>query len=319
MSFHYSEWFSTYSIVARDSESGQLGVAVQTHQMAVGKVVPWLVPGLGALATQSLANISYGPLGMAMLREGIPAPKVIEALTASDSQAQVRQVAVVDAAGGVGAWTGDKCIAHAGHHLGEGYSVQANMMTQATVVEAMARAYEQATGNFAERLMAALRAAQRDGGDMRGMQSAALKIVEGDRSKDKKTPEWQTVYDLRVDEHADPVAELGRLVRLRRAQLLDARGHEALEKGQRDLALESWEQARITAPELEELSFWQALALADNHADVQAAVEILAPMLAKDDRREHWIDLVRRIQACGIIERKEAGTELIAALSRFPS
>jgi uncharacterized Ntn-hydrolase superfamily protein len=282
--------------------------------MSVGTLVPWLLPGVGAVATQALVNVSYGPMGLAMLREGVPAPKVVEALIASDEEAPSRQVAVVDSRACVGAWTGDNCIAEAGHIIGEGYSVQANMMVHDTVVEAMSKAYERATGNLAERMMAALYAAQGEGGDIRGMQSAALKIVDGDLAEEKNIPDWKTIYDLRVDEHEDPLTELGRLVRLRSAEILDWQGNQALEKGQRELALDTWEQARSMAPELEELSFWQAVTLADEHADIQTAAKILAHMLAKDERREHWIDLIKRIQDCGIIKRQGAGDELIAAL-----
>jgi uncharacterized Ntn-hydrolase superfamily protein len=314
MKYHHSQWFHTYSIVALDSDSHLLGAAVQTHQMSVGSVVPWLLPGIGALVTQSLTNISFGPLGMSMLREGVPAPRVVEALVASDPKAHLRQFAVVDVKGRVGAWTGDHCIPHAGHHIGAGYSVQANMMARDTVVQAMAQAYEAAQGNFAERIMAALRAAQAQGGDIRGMQSAALKIVDGKPEAVQTTPTWRTVYDLRVDEHADPVKELARLVRFRSAERLDQEGFEALEKDQRERALDLWAQARAKAPELEELSFWQAMELADKPADVPAALEILKPMLSQDPRRKYWIDLIHRIQLVGILERKGAADEIITAL-----
>jgi uncharacterized Ntn-hydrolase superfamily protein len=300
---------STYSIVARDAEIGQLGVAVQTHQMGVGRIVPWLLPGIGALATQSLANVSFGPMGLAMLQEKVPASKVLEALVASDKEAHKRQVAVVDAEGGAAAWTGDNCIPEAGHHVGDGYSVQANMMTNDTVVGAMASAYEGTTGDLAERMMAALQAAQREGGDIRGMQSAAIKIVPGDQA-----PAWMVVYDLRVDEHQDPVAELARLVRLRSAQILDQQAYKTLEQGKREQALEKWQLARARAPELEELAFWQAVTLADEQNDVPAAAQILRPVLAKDPRRVHWIDLLRRLELCGLIERQGSAAELMAAL-----
>jgi uncharacterized Ntn-hydrolase superfamily protein len=309
MKFHHTELSSTYSIVARDAETGQLGVAVQTHQMGVGRIVPWLLPGIGALATQSMANVSFGPMGLAMLQEKVPAPKVIEALVASDKEAHKRQVAVVDAERRAAAWTGDDCIPEAGHHIGDGYSVQANMMTNDTVVGAMASAYEKTTGDLAERMMAALQAAQREGGDIRGMQSAALKIVPGD-----KAPAWMVVYDLRVDEHQDPVAELARLVRLRSAQILDQQAYKTLEQGKREQALEKWQQARARAPELEELAFWQAITLADEQNDIPTAAQILRPVLAKDPRRAHWIDLLRRLELCGLIERQGSAAELIAAL-----
>ncbi len=309
MKWYTQALFSTYSIVARDNETGQLGVAVQTHQMCVGAVVPWLAPGVGAIATQSLTNISFGPIGLAMLKAGVPAHKVVEALVASDDNAQVRQVAVVDAAGRVGAWTGPGCIPEAGHHIGEGYSVQANMMTASTVVPAMADAYERAQGDLAQRMLAALEAAQAEGGDIRGMQSAALKVVDGTLN-----PTWPYIYDLRVDEHEEPVRELARLVRLRHAQLVEQQGYEALEQGDRERALSLWAMARAEAPELEELPFWQAITLADDAGDAQAGADLLLPVLRNDPRREHWLDLIARLQQCGLIKRSGAGDELLSLL-----
>jgi uncharacterized Ntn-hydrolase superfamily protein len=305
------ELFSTYSIVARDPETGDLGVAVETHQMSVGRLVPWLLPGVGAIATQSLVNISYGPIGLQMLREGLSASHVLRALVASDDGQHRRQVGIVDAKGLGAAHTGTGCIAEAGHHVGEGYTVQANMMTNPTVIDAMTRAYETASGDLAQRMMAALIAAQAEDGDIRGMQSAALKVVPGDINM----PEWATVYDLRVDEHADPVTELARLVRLRNAQLIDQRGYEALESGELNAALDHFAQARAQAPELEELAFWQAVNLCDKHTHVTAAAAILRPVLMNDSRREHWLDLIRRLAVCGLIEREGADTELIEALN----
>lgn len=308
--------FNTYSIVAWDDQTGHLGVAVQTHQMCVGAHVPWLEAGVGAVATQSLVNLSFGPMGLAMLREGIPAPKVIDALVASDKDANVRQVAVVDSNGRVGAWTGLNCIPEAGHHIGDGYSVQANMMTYPSVVQAMAEAFENTSGDLAERMIASLHAAQAEGGDIRGMQSAAL-VVVGEKFSGSGDPfEERSIYDLRVDEHEQPLGELNRLVRLRRAQLIDAEGYRQLEAGHIDEALETWMRAREFAPELEELAYWQAIALADNHSDIRAAVKILAPMLTSETRKDYWIDLIKRLQDCGIIEREGAGDELLTALDK---
>lgn len=310
MDFLPHHLISTYSIVARDAETGQFGVAVQTHQIGVGRLVPWLLPGVGAVATQSLVNISFGPMALSMLREGVGAAKVIDALVAGDENASRRQVAVVDAKGQSAAWTGGGCIAEAGHVAGEGFSVQANMMTNASVMLAMAEAYEQASGDLAQRMMAALQAAQSEGGDIRGMQSAALVVVPGRVD----VPAWTTVYDLRVDEHETPVDELARLVRLRHAQSSDEKGYEALNDGRKEEAIKFWARARDAAPELEELAFWQAVRLADKHEDVTAAAAILGKVMAKDSRREHWIDLIRRLQACGLIERANAGEELIQSL-----
>jgi uncharacterized Ntn-hydrolase superfamily protein len=188
------------------------------------------------------------------------------------------------------------------------------MMTRDTVVAAMAHAYEHTGGSLAERLMAALLAAQREDGDIRGMQSAALKIVEGDRAAHPDLPDWHAVYDLRVDEHTDPLGELDRLAHLRSAQLLDAQGYEALEKGDRDTALAIWQRARQLAPQLEELGFWQAVTLADGSGEVHTAAAIFNDALDDDSRREHWIDLIQRLQACGIVKRQNAAEELIAAL-----
>lgn len=307
--------YSTYSIVARDPESGQFGVAVQTHQMTVGNFVPWLQAGAGALATQALGNIRFGPMGLAMLRQGISAERVVQGLVATDSGAHHRQLAVVDSQGNAAAWTGQDCIEFAGHHIGEGYSVQANMMTKDSVIAAMAEAFEDAQGGLAQRMMAALAAAQAEDGDIRGKQSAALKVVRGQAPIYRDPAEWRPIYDLRVDEHEAPVEELGRLVRLRRAQLLDQEGHSALEADERQRAMELWAEARLLAPELEELAYWQALTLADNPQELERAVEILQPMLAEQDRREHWVDLIERVDKAGLFERKGAAQELLQALN----
>lgn len=302
--------YATYSIVAHDAETGQFGVAVQTHQMSVGRVVPFLLPGMGAVATQSLVNVSFGPLALDFLREGFTAEQIINGLIAADSNPTRRQLAVVDTQGKAAAYTGDGCIPYAGHHVGTGYSVQANMMTRDTVIDAMASAYEQASGDLAQRMLAALQAAQAEDGDIRGTQSAAVKVVSGDRSE----PAWQAVYDLRVDEHTAPVVELARLVRLRHAQLTSARGDEALEQGRREEALQLWAQAREEAPELEEIAFWQAVTLADGHDDIAAAVEILGLVLANDSRRIHWLDLLTRLDECGFLGRAGSGAALRKAL-----
>ena len=310
MKFHHSELFATYSIVARDPETGQFGVAVETHQMSVGGIVPWLLPGFGAVATQSMVNISFGPIALKLLREGYPADKVIAALIAGDSQPQRRQVAVVDKNGLAAAHTGSGCIPYASHQTGPGYSVQANMMANDTVVQAMALAYEHTTGDLGQRLLAALQAAQAEGGDIRGMQSAGLKVVPAAADG----PDWAWVYDVRVDESENPIDDLARLVRLRHASLVDQQGTEALAAGQRDEALRLWAAARDEAPELEEMPFWQAVELADKDGDIPTAVGILQAGLANDPRRDHWVDLIQRLIDCGIIENPAAGAQLVAAL-----
>lgn len=297
----WKQLYSTYSIVAHDAETGHLGAAVQTHQMGVGKSVLWLEHGRGAVATQSLVNFRFGPMAMVMLREGLEPARIIDALVASDADAHRRQVAVVDAQGRSAAWTGTGCIREAGHHVGDGYSVQANMMTNPTVVSAMAAAFEAASGDLAQRMMAALEAAQAEGGDIRGMQSAALRVVTGEVG----APVWRSVYDLRVDEHNDPLTELGRLVRLRHAQHLDDRGYH-LVADQKEEALKLWEQARAEAPELEELPYWQAITLADEYDDVATAAAILRPVLLTDERRAQWLELIKRLAECNLIKYENA-------------
>jgi len=304
---------STYSIVARDPESGDIGAAVQTHQMCVGAHVLWLEAGVGAIATQSLTNRHFGPLGLTMLSEGVPAARVVAALAASDAQAEVRQVAAVDLKGSAGAWTGDGCIPHAGHQVGDGYSVQANLMTNDSVVPAMAAAFESAEGDLAARMLAALEAAQSEGGDLRGMQSAALKVVPG-TAPQSGMQAVDARYDLRVDEHEAPLEELARLVRLTQAHLLDEEGSRLVTGGDVEAGLEIWIRAREMAPELEELPFWQALTLADDGNDPVGAAEILAAMLENEPRREHWLDLIERVKQSGLLDRKTAADELLEAL-----
>ncbi len=204
----------TYSIVARDEATGRLGVAVQSHWFSVGSVVSWAEAGVGAIATQSFAERSYGPLGLELMRRGRSAPDALAALVHADDDRAVRQVAYVDAEGRAGVHTGDECIREAGHLTGDGYSVQANMMERGTVWGAMDEAYRAAQGDLPDRMLTALAAAQGEGGDIRGTQSAAILVVEAERTG----TEWgDRILDLRVEDHATPVDELARLVRLWRA------------------------------------------------------------------------------------------------------
>jgi uncharacterized Ntn-hydrolase superfamily protein len=309
----YIQILSTYSIVALDSTTGQMGVAVQTHQVSLGRMVPFLLPGIGAIATQSLVNVGYGSMGLAMLREGVSAPDVVKGLVASDNGHNYRQVAVVDAQGMVGAYTGDNCIPHAGHHLGEGYSVQANMMANDSVLSAMTNAYENSSEDLAGRMMAALYAAQEHDDDIHGMRSAALLIVENDIN----VPTWDSIYDLRVDEAAQPLDKLQRLVIFQRAQHISTRGHDLLNQGNADAALRQWKKARELAPDNKEMAFWQAIALADKKPitnAVSVAARIMQQAVENDDRYSQWVDLIYRLEQVGIIERKGTGRELLVEL-----
>jgi uncharacterized Ntn-hydrolase superfamily protein len=205
--------FHTYSIVAVDSATGEIGAAVQSHWFSVGSIVTWAEPGVGAVATQSFVNPAYGPRGLYLMGSGVPAPEALAALLRADPDSQVRQVAMIDAAGRAAAHTGSRNIPAAGNHVARWYSVQANLMRSEAVWPAMARAFESTPGDLAERLLAAMEAAEAEGGDIRGKQSAALVVVSGDRN----APSWEKLYDLRVEDSPDPLGELRRLLQVARA------------------------------------------------------------------------------------------------------
>jgi len=284
----------TYSIVARDPATGNFGVAVQSHWFQVGPTVPWAEAGVGAVATQSFVKIDYGPEGLALMKAGTPAREALDQLLAKDPQKDVRQVAMVDARGRVGAWTGPSCIRAAGHHTGEGYSVQANLMDKDTVWPAMAAAYESAEGDFADRLLAALDAAQGEGGDIRGRQSAAILIV---RAQSTGKPWQDRIVDLRIDDHPDPLAELRRLLQLHRAYESMNLGDEAFAKGEIDKAVELYTRGAELAPDVVELPFWKAVTLfMAGHED--DALPIFRDVFAREDR---WQRLVPRLPASGLL------------------
>jgi uncharacterized Ntn-hydrolase superfamily protein len=283
----------TYSIVARDPATGALGVAVQSHYFCVGAAVPWAEAGIGAVATQALSETSYGPLGLELMRGGKSAPEALRALLAGDAGESIRQVAMVDARGGVAAHTGARCIAEAGHRTGDGISVQANMMERATVPDTMLAAYGAATGDLADRMLAALDAAEAEGGDIRGRQSAAMLVVGGTGNDG---PWWSTrTLELRVEDHPAPLVELRRLVTLRRAYDASDRGFEMFRAGDFDGGLAEMEIGRRLAPDNTEIAFWMALALA--RKDVAASRAMLAECRASEPR---WAELLRRLPAAGL-------------------
>lgn len=295
----------TYSIVARDPETGRFGIAVQSHYLGVGPVVPWLEAGVGAVATQASVNISFGPMGLELLRGGRPAAEVVAALVASDPEAQVRQVGVVDASGQAAAHTGSECIRACGHQVGDGYSVQGNLLERDTCWPAMAVAYESALAEgapFVERLLRALEAAEAEGGDVRGRQSAAIMIVAPDRQQDA----WRgRLLDMRIEDHPDPVPELRRIVTMQLAyDLLDDEGDDA--RSGRSAA-ERYAQARQMAPEAYELVFWSGVQLAIG-GDVEAARRELGIAFAADTR---WRTTLQHLADSG---REGITPELAAVL-----
>lgn len=303
----------TYSIVARDAATGQLGVAVQSHWFSVGSVVTWAEAGVGAVATQSFADPAYGPRGLNLMQSGHSAAQALRALTSVDEGEAVRQVAMVDAHGTVAAHTGAKCIEAAGHHLGEGYSVQANMMLSAAVVPAMAAAYEAATGDLAERLMQTLEAAEAAGGDIRGRQSAAILIVAGASTG---RPWADRVLELRVEDHARPLAELRRVLDLHRAYEHMNRGDVAIEEGDLEQALVEYGEADRLAGDNPEVRYWHAVTLATND-QLDAALPIFRQVFSADSR---WVELTSRLHKPGIFSDDEAGRALVEKiLAEAPS
>lgn len=284
----------TYSIVARDSLTGDMGVAVQSHWFSVGPVVPWARAGVGAVATQSLVLKSYGPLGLDLMEEGMSAREALEKLVEEDEHSDVRQVAMVDVEGNVTAHTGDSCIEFASHRTGKGYSVQANMMLADTVVPAMAAAYETAQGDLADRMLAALEAAQRAGGDIRGSQSAAILIVRGAASEE---PWNDVVMDLRVEDAPRPLEELARLVTLQRAYDYENLGDEAMAEGDLKSAMEAYGEAAKLAPDNLELAFWQGVSLINVGRDDEG-VKIIKSVVERD---ANWKELLRRLPAAGLL------------------
>ena len=251
---------STYSIVALDEETGQLGVAVQSHWFSVGELVPWVMPGVGAVATQSFVKVDYGPDGLKLMSEGLTAQEALLKLVSEDEGQTVRQVGMVDAAGNVAAHTGADCIQFAGHLTGKGYTVQANLMAKPTVPKAMADAFENATGDLAERMMIALEAAQNEGGDIRGKQSAAMLIATGEPTGVK----WKDIkLNLRVEDHPTPLKQLRRLIRIHRAYEHANLGDLYVEQGNIEAALVEYEKAANYYPENPELPYWTAVSLAD--------------------------------------------------------
>lgn len=284
----------TFSIVARDPDTGELGVAVQSHWFSVGPIVPWAEAGVGAIATQSFVDPSYGKNGLELMRAGKSAPDALKELLEKDEGREVRQVAMIDAQGRVDAWTGKNDIQAAGHIVGKNFSVQANLMLNDKVWPAMARAFESTKGDLAERMLAALDAAQAVGGDIRGKQSAALIVVTG-----KPTGmAWKDrTFDLRVDDSTAPLVELRRLVKLQRAYNHMNAGDLAVEKKDNEGALREYGAAEKLVPDNAEMIYWHAVALV-NMGRVDESLPLFRRVFAMD---KNWITLTPRLPKSGLL------------------
>lgn len=302
----------TYSIVARDPATGDFGVAVQSHWFQVGATVPWAEAGVGAVATQSFVEPAYGPKGLALMKQGVPAPEALKRLLDADPQRDVRQVAMVDASGRAAGWTGKKCIPAAGDEQGEGFSVQANLMDKPTVWPAMAAAFRGAQGDLADRLLAALEAGEREGGDIRGRQSAALVVV---RARSTGEPWRDRLVDLRVDDNPAPLVELRRLLTLHRAYDAMNRGDEAMAKNEIEEAVRQYSAASRIAPQIQELPFWQAVSLFAAGREAEA-LPIFRRVFAEEER---WARLVPRLPAAGLLPDDPKKIEAILKEAKQPA
>jgi len=292
----------TYSIVALDPATGELGAAVQSHWFSVGSLVTWARPGVGAVATQSVVEPAHGPHALDRMTAGESATDAVAGLLGGDPLARVRQVGAVDAAGRVGVHTGVDCIPCAGDAIGEGFSCQANMMASETVPAAMARAFADSTGELADRLMEALEAAEGEGGDIRGRQSAALLVVPAEGEP------WQARIDLRVEDHEQPLTELRRLLTLQRAYELAGRADELMGEEKPAEAGPLYRRAYELAPESDELLFWAGLAAAHT-GDLDAGVDAVRRAA---EANPNWLVLLDRLSP----EFAPAGDAVRRALSR---
>jgi uncharacterized Ntn-hydrolase superfamily protein len=298
----------TYSLIARDPATGDFGVVVQTRYFAVGRVVPWAAAGIGAVATQSFTEIAYGPRGLALMGDGMSAPDALAALIAEDPQQAVRQVAMVDRQGRVAVHTGANCVYAAGHAIGAQCSAQANMMARETVWQAMLSAYEQTSGGLAERLLAACDAAEREGGDVRGRQSAALIIVP---ARAGERPWEDRIFDLRVDDHPDPVGELRRLYAFARYHRRMEVTTERAMAGDPAGALVELEECCSRYPDEPEFAFRRALML----AGVGRYPEAAARLAQLGAAHPNWIETLRRFAAAGVIPAKPEEIEQLLGSS----
>jgi uncharacterized Ntn-hydrolase superfamily protein len=297
---------NTFSIVARDPVTGELGVAVQSHWFSVGALVTWAEPGVGAVATQSFAEPAYGPKGLALMRDGTPAPDAMAKLVAEDPQAAVRQLGFVDAQGRAASHTGARCIQNASSLVGDGFAVQANIMANANVVPAMKAAFEAAKGDLADRMLATLDAAQAAGGDIRGCQSAAILIVSGKRTA---TPWAEKKLDLRIEDSPAPLVELRRLVTLARAYDHMNQGDAAIELKDMTLAAKHYGAATALVPGAIEMAYWQGIAFA-SRGDYERAAPLLRQAFSADPA---WIELTRRLPAAGLLPDAAAAERAIQA------
>jgi uncharacterized Ntn-hydrolase superfamily protein len=298
----------TFSIVARDTKTGEMGVAVQSHWFSVGTSVSWAEAGVGAVATQSFTNKSFGIRGLNLLRSGLTAQQALDSLLKNDEGREVRQVAIIDNKGNVATHTGKGCIDYASHIQGNNFSVQSNMMLTDKVPSAMADAFEKSKGKpLAERMILALEAAQKAGGDIRGRQSAAIIVVP---AKSEAKPWDERTIDLRVDDNPEPIKELHRLYNVQVAYQHMNNGDLAVEKNDMATAMNEYNAAMKMFPQNLEMQYWTAITLANNK-QVDKAIPVLKKVFDKDS---NWKELTRRLPKVKLLTVSESDLKRILAL-----
>ncbi len=276
-------------------------MAVQSHYFGVGSIVSFAEAGVGAIANQSVPGPGYGTRGVDLMRRGASAPEALTELLSGDEQQPVRQLALVDGLGRIAVHTGSDCIREAGHRVADGVSAQANIMERATVPDAMVEGYLGSRGDLAARLLAALEAAEEQGGDLRGRQSAALLVVPPEAG-------GEPVFDLRVEDHGDPVSELTRLTAARRAYRRVDEGDELAASGDFDAAFAHYSAAHEAQPGNPELAFWHGVALAAQGREQEARG--LLEEAYRD--RDGWRELLRRLPAAGLFPDDQALVDRLA-------
>lgn len=299
---------NTFSIVARDSITGEMAIGVQSHWFSVGTAVPWAEAGVGAIATQSFVDKSYGPKGLALLKQGLSAQEALDNITKADKGRDVRQVAMIDSKGNVAVHTGKNCIQYANDRKGINFSAQSNMMLESEVSVSMAESFENSYGKpLAERVLLALEAAQKAGGDIRGMQSAALVVVPG-----KSTGEtWnERTIDLRVDDNPEPLKDLRRLYNVHLAYEHMNSGDLAVEKKDMTLAMNEYDAAMKMFPANLEMKFWTAITLANNK-QLDKAKPMLKSIFVTD---RNWKELTKRLKPVGLLNVSDSDLKTILAL-----
>lgn len=297
----------TYSIVARDTVTGEMGVAVQSHWFSVGSIVAWGKAGVGVVATQSFVNPSFGPRGLNLLENGLSPQMAVDALLKVDEGRAVRQLAILDKNGNVAAYTGDNCIDFAGHITGNNFSVQANLMEKSTVWSAMAKAFENSKGSLAERMLIAMEAAESEGGDIRGKQSAAILVVKAKSAGNS----WEDkVVDLRVEDHVNPLQEMRRLLNIHTAYDYMNRGDVAVELGDFKLAKELYQKAQELNKDNLEMKFWYAVTLANN-GNVAEATPVFKGIFKQN---KNWQILLPRLVKSNLLQVSDQDLKMLREL-----